>query len=190
MIRRPLIILAALLLMAAPAWADVVRTVSTEYYEVDGTTPQAIVASLKSSSPVNEGSTIYQANTRTDIRTTYNIEQRGDRCRIKNVVVHLRLIYLYPKLKHSVDFETRKWWKKFSRELEKHERIHGDISTKAAYKLSDTLERIPPGDCSGFKSRVKAQLRRIIDEMKRDQVAYDKLTLHGLKQQRNMGRYP
>jgi predicted secreted Zn-dependent protease len=180
----------ALLLVAVPAMADVVRTVSTEYYMVDGTKPAAIIMNLKRDSPLNEGSKTYQANTRTDLRTTYNIEQRGDTCRITNVIVYLHLTYLYPKLKHSVDFETRKWWRKFYRQLEKHEQIHGEISTKAAYKLSDTLQNLKPGDCYNFKSTVKVKARRIINQMKKDQAAYDALTQHGFKQQRNMGRYP
>jgi len=190
MMRRLLFSIAALLLLACPALADVVRTVSTEYYIVDGTDPASIVADLKHNSPVNEGSTLYQANTRTEIRTRYKIEQRGGTCRIKNVVVDLHLTYLYPKLKHSVDFKTRKWWKKFSTQLEIHERIHGDISTKAAHRLSDTLERIPPGDCRGFKSAIKAKARRILQQMNKDQEDYDRLTQHGFKQERNMGRYP
>ncbi|WP_338667143.1 DUF922 domain-containing Zn-dependent protease [Pseudodesulfovibrio methanolicus] len=180
----------ALLLMAVPAKADVVRTVSTEYYMVDGTKPAAIIMNLKRSSPLNEGNKTYQANTRTDIRTTYNIEQRGDSCRITNVIVYLHLTYLYPKLRHSVDFETRKWWRTFYRDLEKHELIHGEISSKAAHKLSDTLENLKPGDCYNFKSTVKVKARRIMNQMKKDQVAYDALTQHGFKQQRNMGRYP
>ncbi|MEZ7195977.1 DUF922 domain-containing protein [Pseudodesulfovibrio karagichevae] len=180
----------ALLLVAAPAMADVVRSVSTEYYMVDGTKPAAIVASLKRNSPLNEGDRTYQANTRTDIRTTYKIEQRGDTCRVVDVVIYLRLTYLYPKLKHSVDFETRKWWRTFYRQLEKHELIHGEISTKAAYKLNDTLEKLQPGDCYNYKSTVKVKARKIIDQMKKDQTSYDALTQHGFKQQRNMGKYP
>jgi len=180
----------ALLLSTPPAMADVVRTVSKEYYIVDGTKPAAIVKNLKRNSPLNEGATTYQANTRTDIRTTYNIEQRGGTCRITHVVVYLHLTYLYPKLKHSVDFETRKWWRKFYRQLEKHELIHGEISSKAAHKLNDTLENLKSGDCYNFKSTAKVKARRVLDQMKKDQAAYDKLTQHGFKQQRNMGRYP
>ncbi|WP_319585126.1 DUF922 domain-containing protein [uncultured Pseudodesulfovibrio sp.] len=180
----------ALILTAVPARADVVRTVSTEYYMVDGTKPASIVSNLKRNSPLNEGSKTYQANTRTDIRTTYHIEQRGDTCRVVDVVVYLHLTYLYPKLKHSVDFETRKWWRHFYRQLEKHEQIHGEISTKAAHQLSDTLENIKPGDCHIVKSKAKSQARKIMDQMKKDQVGYDALTQHGFKQQRNMGKYP
>ena len=89
-----------------------------------------------------------------------------------------------------MDFETRKWWQDFYRRLEKHELIHGEISIKAAHKLDDTLENLKPGDCYNFKSTVKVKARRIMDQMKKDQAAYDKLTQHGFKQQRNMGRYP
>ena len=182
--------LAALFLLAAPAMADVVRTVSTEYYLVEGTKPAIIYKNLRHQSPLNEGDSTYQANTRTDIRTTYKVEQRGDQCRITDVVVYLHLTYLYPKLAHSVDFETRKWWKKFSAQLEKHENIHGEISTKAAYKLSDALQGMAPGDCYNYKSAIKVKIKQIMDKMKQDQVDYDNLTEHGLKQQRNFGQYP
>ena len=190
MMKRLSVALAALLLTAVPAMADVVRTVSTEYYLVEGLVPSTIARNLRHSSPLNEGSKAYQANTRTDISTSYEIKQEGGQCRVTNVVVHLHLTYLYPRLKHSVDFDTRKWWKKFYRKLENHELIHGEISTKAAHEISDTLENLPPGDCDNFKKEVRAEIRRLMDRMKQDQIDYDRLTQHGLKQERNMGRYP
>jgi predicted secreted Zn-dependent protease len=104
--------------------------------------------------------------------------------------VHLDLTYLYPKLLHSVDYETRTWWKDFYGQLEEHELIHGEISTKAAHRLDDILENLGPGDCGGYKNIIKVKIKQVMDRMKQDQAAYDKLVEHGLKQDRNMGRYP
>lgn len=180
----------ALLLLAAPASADVVRTVHNEYYTVQGTSKTEIYNDLRRNSPLNKGDETYQAHTRTSIRTTYKIQQRGGQCQIKDVVVHLDLTYLYPKLARSVDFETRTWWKDFYGQLEEHELIHGEISSKAAHRLDDMLETLPAGDCNGYKAMIKVKIKQVMDKMKQDQVAYDKLVEHGLKQERNMGRYP
>ncbi|WFS61202.1 DUF922 domain-containing protein [Pseudodesulfovibrio thermohalotolerans] len=190
MMKRLSAALAGLLLMAVPAMADVVRTVSTEYYQVDGLMPATIARNLRHDSPLTEGNKTYQANTRTDIRTTYEIKPEGGQCRITNVVVYIHLTYLYPRLKHSVDFKTRKWWKKLNRKLENHELIHGEISTKAAHEISDTLDRFPSSDCANVKKEVSAEIRRIMNRMRQDHIEYDRLTQHGLKQERNMGRYP
>jgi len=180
----------AILVFATPAMADVVRTVSTEYYIVDGTDIKTIYKNLKEHSPLNDGPETYQAHTQTQIKTTYKIRKTGNRCQILNVVIYLHLTYLYPKLKHSVDYKTRKWWKKFYQKLEEHELIHGEISTKAAHLLDDTLEGLGSGDCYSYKNLIKKQITTIMDRMKQDQIDYDKLVEHGLKQERNMGRYP
>jgi predicted secreted Zn-dependent protease len=190
MTRKLTIALISLLLLAAPALADVVRTVHSEYYTVQGTNKAEIYNDLRHNSPLNKGDETYQAHTRTSIRTTYKILQRGNQCQIKDVVVHLDLTYLYPKLLHSVDYETRTWWKDFYGQLEEHELIHGEISSKAAHRLDDILENLGPGDCGGYKNIIKVKIKQVMDRMKQDQAAYDKLVEHGLKQDRNMGRYP
>lgn len=179
-----------LLVLAAPAAADVVRTESTEYYAVQGTTPAAIYAYLKLHSPLNEGSDSYHANTRTDIKYSYKWARRGNQCTMREVKVILHLTYLYPRLARSVDGETRKWWREYLGKLEEHERIHGEISIKAAHDLNDELETIRTENCTNFKAIVKSRANRIMGRMRRDQAAYDKLTEHGLKQERNRGHYP
>ncbi|NDV19031.1 DUF922 domain-containing protein [Pseudodesulfovibrio sp. JC047] len=188
--RRLMLVLFILLFGVSTACADVVKTVSTEYYPVDGHDPKNIFDNLKHHSPLNEGSSTYQAHTRTDLRYSFKWRHRGKQCSPEQVTVYLHLTYLYPKLIHSVDYATRKWWKKFMIKLEEHELIHGEISIKAAHELDDVLEAFPPTDCASFKEVVKRRATRILDRMKRDQQDYDKLTQHGLKQERNMGRYP
>lgn len=180
----------ALSILASPALADVVLTVHTEYYMVEGTNPRAIFNDLKNNSPLNSGDDTYQAHTRTQLGARYKIRSNGSQCQIDNVVIYLDLTYLYPKLIHSVDWETRKWWKRFYDKLEEHELIHGEISTKAAHRLDDTLERLGPGNCAGYEQDIHDRIRTITNKMKKDQIEYDKLVEHGLKQERNMGLYP
>ena len=191
--RVPRLLLAAMacsILLVAPALADVVTSVRTEYYQVDGTNPRTIYDNLKNHSPLNTGTETYQAHTQTQLRFKYKIRQTGSQCQIEDVVIYLDLIYLYPRLTHSVDWETRKWWKKFYGQLEEHELIHGEISTRAVHKLDDVLKNLGPGPCSGYKEIVQQRINTITTRMKQDQVEYDKLVEHGLKQERNMGRYP
>ncbi len=188
--RRLILAISILLLLASSALADVVRTVSTEYYMVDGHDPKTIFMNLKNHSPLNKGIKTYQAHTLTDIKYSFNWRNHGGQCTPTKATVYLHLTYKYPKLIHSVDYKTRKWWKEFLSKLEEHELIHGEISTKAAHLLDDTLESFPTSDCINFKAEIKKRATRILDKMKKDQKEYDRLTEHGLKQERNMGRYP
>ncbi|MCJ2164115.1 MULTISPECIES: DUF922 domain-containing protein [unclassified Pseudodesulfovibrio] len=188
--KRFLLSYLVILFLATPALADVVLTVSTEYYTVEGTDISTIYNNLKNQSPLNKGTETYQAHTRTQIQTKYKVQQRGSQCQIKDAIIYLHLTYLYPKLAHSVDYKTRTWWKKFYGQLEEHELVHGEISTKAAHKLDDTLKALGAGDCINYKGMIKNRIKTIMDKMKQDQVDYDKLTEHGLKQERNRGRYP
>jgi len=188
--RRLLTALLPLLLLAAPAAADVVRTVSTEYYTVQGTDPAAIAADLMINSPWDKKLGKHTAVTRTSVNIQYKMVRRDRNCSAKDVKVYLHLTYLYPRLAHSVDGKTRQWWKGFLAKLEEHELVHGEISTKAAHALNDELEALTNVDCINFKAIAKNRFNRFMAKLKRDQAAYDKLTEHGIKQERNKGRYP
>ena len=187
--RLPAAIL-TLLLLAAPATADVVRTVSTEYYTVQGTTPAAIAADLQINAPWDKGLGKHTAVTRTKINIQYKMERRGRNCSARDVKVYLHLTYLYPRLARSVDGETRQWWKEFLTKLEEHELIHGEISTRAAHALSDKLETLTNMDCINFKAIAKNRFNRLMTKLRQDQATYDKLTDHGIRQERNRGRFP
>jgi len=177
-------------MVSTPALADVVKTVSTEYYIVQGTDIRTIYNNLKKNSPLNEGSKTFQAHTRTNIRYNFKWQKRNGSCTLKEATIYLHLTYLYPKLAHSVDYKTRKWWKEFYGKLELHELIHGDISTRAAHELDDALKGFGSSDCINFKANVKKRARRILDKMNKAQKDYDKLTEHGLKQERYKGPQP
>ena len=188
--RRLLFTLCTLMLLATPALADVVKTVSNEYYVVEGRNPKTIYLNLKRQSPLNEGYKTYQANTQTELKYNFKWRKRGNTCTLEKVTIFLHLTYKYPKLAHSVDNKTRKWWKKFMTKLEEHELIHGQISIKAAHELDDALRAFDYTDCINFKAELKKRATRIINKMMRAQKDYDKLTEHGLKQERNRGQYP
>lgn len=179
-----------LALLVPPAWADVVKTVSTEYYTVDGTTPATIAADLKVKSPWNETLGKHTAVTRTKIEVQYTRRKQGRYCSSTGVKVFLHLTYLYPRLVHGVDGKTRAWWREFLTKLEEHERIHGEISTNAAHILNDALEALTKVDCTNYKATAQKRINKVMVKLKKDQTAYDKLTDHGIKQERNQGQYP
>lgn len=184
------LVITLLFMPAGPAWGDVVKTVSKEYYMVEGTDIRSIYNYLKNHSPMNKGTKTYQAHTRTKIRYNYKWRNRNGECTIEYVRVNLHLIYKYPKLVHSVDYKTRRWWKTFIEKLTVHEEVHGQISTKAAHELDDLLERLGPQGCDNFRERVRQKANVVIEKMNQRQRDYDKLTEHGLKQERNIGQFP
>lgn len=179
-----------LLILAAPAAADVIKTVSTEYYAIRGTNKQAIAIELAQKSPWDKKIGKHTAVTRTEVDVQYQYEKRGQTCVIKDVKIYLHLTYLYPRLAHSVDGETRKWWNRFVKKLEEHELIHGTISTDAVFELDDELKSLNNVTCPNIKAMVKNRYNRFWKKLRRKQTAYDELTEHGIHQERNRGRYP
>lgn len=188
--KRILVTLLTILLTASSAFADVVITVSKDYYEVDGTDIPTIVTNLKQKSPLKGTGRTYTAETRTKIEYKYRIERKGNICRVQRMTIYLHLTYFYPKLKHSVDYKTRNWWKTMFGKLENHELIHGDISTRNVHEIDAALRGLQARDCNELKAKVKAISQQHVDKMRKQQVAYDKLTDHGLRQELYTGPQP
>ncbi|WP_419788212.1 DUF922 domain-containing protein [Pseudodesulfovibrio sp.] len=180
-ISRIAILLGLLLLFPALAKAEVTVSTSEKYYIVQGHTQAEILRSL------HKHNGKYAALTHTTFKYSYTARQRGKICTITDAKVFLHILYTYPRQVGAMDGPTRKWWKKALKKLTAHELIHGQIARKAAHELERELIGIHNEPCSAFKGIVKARANRIFQENRRRQQEYDRLTKHGLKQERYRG---
>jgi predicted secreted Zn-dependent protease len=184
---RLVIFIACFLTFVPICRADVISSVKTEYYLVDGVTKREIAKNLKKQSPIKQNGRVFQGNTKATIKYNLKWMQRGNQCTIKKITIHLKIIYTYPKLSRRPDTKTLKWWKKHLKKLEKHELIHGKIALDGAKALDREFRRIKKYNCKTIKNKIKTLGKHNLREVKKKQTAYDALTEHGLKQERYMG---
>ncbi|WP_157871220.1 DUF922 domain-containing Zn-dependent protease [Pseudodesulfovibrio piezophilus] len=159
----------------------------TEYYPVHGTGKKAITQSLRKNSPHKKGQNYYPAYTQTDIKYQYTWGNRAGRCSVVKVKVFLTLTYVYPQLSLSQSSQTQTWWNEKVRKFEIHEKIHGNISKRAAHELDRKLRALKGINCSNAKQIITNRARFIIRQMKNSQAEYDRITRHGLEQHKYHG---
>jgi len=179
---RLLPLLALLLLLAVPAAAEVTVSTSEEHYTVQGQTMGQILAYYR------QREDKYAAYARPHFKYNYTWRQRGDLCNVTEAKVHLHILYVYPRLANSTGKYTGQWWNNMVKQLAVHEHIHGDIAKDAAHKLDKELLKVHDVPCSTIKSVVAARAGRVFQDHQRQQQEYDRLTEHGLKQERYRGR--
>lgn len=177
-----------ILLIALPVRAEVRKTTSVEYYRVLGRTAADIINSMKRLSPVKLKGKTFHAHTRSNIRYKVSWTKRGDRCSISKATVNIHITYKYPRLAQTpADRKTRMWWQKFIGGLKEHELIHGRIALEGAHRVDKALNSLKSIRCDNIKNRIKAKADSILQEVRREQVEYDRVTEHGLKQERYRG---
>lgn len=179
---RILYALVILLALAVPALAEVTVSTSESHYVVQGDTAGKILAFYKARKEK------FAATTQPRFKYTFHWVQRGNICSVTGVDVHLHIHYTYPRLANSLKKYNRMWWDKTLKAMVIHERIHGRIAQETAHELEQDLMRIKKVPCSGIKGTVKARANRILQEHSRRQREYDRITEHGVRQERYTGR--
>ncbi|MEF2230705.1 MAG: DUF922 domain-containing protein [Pseudodesulfovibrio sp.] len=179
---RLLPLLALLLLLPAPAPAEVTVSTSEDHYIVEGSTMAQILAYYR------QREDKYTAYARPHFKYSYTWLQQGGACTVTEVKVHLHILYIYPRLANPTGKFTAHWWDVTLKQLARHEHIHGDISRDAANELEREILTVRGVPCSTIKSVVAARASRVLQDHRRRQQEYDRITEHGLKQERYRGR--
>lgn len=68
--------------------------------------------------------------------------------------------------------------------LMEHELVHGEIALESAHELDHALSNLKNLNCDNVKKRVKDKFDSIMQEFRKRQQDYDKLTKHGVEQER------
>jgi predicted secreted Zn-dependent protease len=173
--------MAAILFLAAPAQAEVTVSTSEERYIVEGTTRAQIARFYK------QREEEYSAYAQPAFKYSFTWVKQGDYCAITDVKVHLHITYMYPRLANSTGKHTQEWWDDQLEKLAIHEKIHGRIARESARELERELLKLKDLTCSNVKNAVSNRANFIFRKHKRRQEDYDRLTEHGLKQERYKG---
>lgn len=170
--------------LASPCLAEVITTTSTEYYTVQGTTKNEILKNMTRQSPKVSENRFSVAHHNYVIKYEASLIKQNGLCSTDKVTIHLQVIYRYPRLAQTPTRKTRQWWDEYFRNLEKHELIHGDITRKGTANMDKKLNSIKNIDCYNIKGIVQVRANKMMKKIKADHDAYDKLTDHGIKQNR------
>ena len=175
------------LFLVTPGLAEVVKTTSTEYYTVDGTTRAEIFKYIKEHSPLKKGGRTFHAFTESQVKYRFHWVRKGGECSVDKVTVNIHITYTYPKLARTpAASDTRQWWDEMTARLVEHELIHGKIALNGAIELDRELRRMKRLKCSGIEQQVKDKANDILGQTRWKQEEYDRITQHGVKQERYM----
>ncbi len=108
-------------------------------------------------------------------------------CTINKVTVRIHITYLYPKLAQQTSKAIRQWWDTYMERLTEHELVHGEIALESAHVLDRALNTLKTPNCDNVEKRVKNKFDSIMQKYKKKQKDYDKLTEHGIHQERFKG---
>lgn len=182
---RSAIVLAFTLLLfpTHSAFAEVVITSNTEYYEVTGRKPKDILESMGQNfgAFTDQDKTVASAHPKFNVSYSWQPDNHG--CRVKKVTVNIHTTFRYPRLIESdLSRGTKQWWDMIFLRLEQHELIHELIAIKYANKIQNKLQGKYFG-CKSLEKKVQMFLGRIVREMNGKQLGYDSQTNHGIAQQ-------
>lgn len=187
--RVPVVSVAALiaagLAQVSPACAEPLIAKVMDYYDVTGTTPQEIRASLDQLSPTStRDGKHYDSITYDDITARFTF--RGlPNCAITSTDVTATIKIRFPRL--QADARTpRPVQQAFARYLEKrmvHEQGHIDKIVETARQMEIGISGLPPiQSCRGLEAAAKHLGSNLLENLHRWRREYDDRTLRGRAQ--------
>ena len=157
------------------------NSIRTDYYEVHGTTAEALLASMRATQPsTNHASTVW--------RIDWNFEYllKPDECILSSFSARVRVRYTLPQWVDSqrADKALQGEWKRYLGALGLHESGHAGFAIAAAnemVRLVNSREWRAP-DRKELKARIDEACDKTIREYRAREVAYDEKTDHGRTQ--------
>jgi predicted secreted Zn-dependent protease len=184
--RRCLCVIA---ILAAVATAATARgpTVETryEYYDVGGRTAADIRHALDKNGVRWTDDRVYDAVTRWYVRWTYQYERVDERCRISGVVTRVDVVIRLPRWtdRDRAPAALRSRWDRYISALHRHELGHRRFGIRAAAEIEAAIAAMDAAaDCRTLGTAANAIGGRILDEYRREEIAYDRDTRHGYVQ--------
>lgn len=152
------------------------------YYEVEGSTPAEIYASMRARSP-QKGDGV--AHTAWHIRVGWRQTRRGGACEVADPMTSLSIAVVLPRLAttEGVTAEALAFWERTMHGLEAHEAGHARIAIDHRH---DFVKAAAGASCGSIKEVAKRTQERIEDI----QEDYDRRTRHGLTQIPRPGEAP
>lgn len=171
---------AALLLfivsVASPAHAKTRITEKTEYYEISGKTGLELFLDMNRRGPRHGFLTKAIAQTRYETRPDGRFVHEKGVCRIKGGGVTMKITYIYPKPRGTLDADLARRWKLFQADNLRHEQTHGRIARELANEVDTFVRGFAVKDgpsCWKALSRFERELQALYTRNKKKQAAFD-----------------
>ena len=179
---RKLLAVVALVATATSAHATVQVVDSMKYYDVVGTTPAAILASINSLGPLIDGKRMW-AKTNYNIKVDYYHGPDNDGCRFTSVTTTLNVEITMPQLVTKVSPHIRKLFDEKMKKLLDHELGHRNIALSTAENVDTAIIKMRAATCKELIDDTQKVYDEWTKKGKESQANYDVVTKYGLKQQ-------
>jgi|WetSurMetagenome_2_1015567.scaffolds.fasta_scaffold19363_6 predicted secreted Zn-dependent protease len=154
-------------------------SVKTDYYYVNGATPNAIRKDMNL-----KRSGKYDAYTNWHVTWNFDARKNAQRfCEISNVKVKLDIKFIFPQWtpNRSANQKVIERWDDYYSALTEHENHHKEIAETMAQEIEDSLNTLSQEvDCKNLKSIAHDTAHQILNNYKKKQHDYDKETNHGI----------
>lgn len=183
MLKNSIWLLATFLVLAfgiVDSNAKVIIKEKTQYYNVTGKTGKQVHSKLGRRGPWKmRRKHAIAATQRTFDFKNIKFSERGNKCVLTNVDVHLNLIYYYPRWinKKKASKKLQKLWASFSRELVRHEKTHGKYFKETMRQFERELLRIKgkrSNDCVGMADIARSRLDKAYKKGEAKHTAFDR----------------
>lgn len=147
-----------------------------EYYTFGGATIADIQSGLTTQGPQVEGGSHTIALTNYEIWVTWEMAQSITACQLREVVVHLEIVYTYPQWSPSgaPDPSATAEWERFITYVTQHEEHHGQIAVECAQDLAKQIDVFAPDNaCSVAEQDLDTLVSAQYAQCEARQQAYD-----------------
>jgi predicted secreted Zn-dependent protease len=167
-------------LAAAPAAAEVKTSSAYSYYDVYGGTISELATDLAAKGPKD-----YTGLTASAYNMQWKTRWNGRTCRIVEVVVAVASQILLPRWRPPADAPRAliESWSRSLDALRVHERGHRDIAIQGAQTIDQAVALLPAMKaCAKLEKAAKRTAEIVIEDTRRRQERYDRVTDHGRAQ--------
>lgn len=153
------------------------------WYEVDGSTREELIRSIRAEGPVSNGRRVWGRHD-WHMRWRFRYAPDGPFCRMTDVRVELESVTTLPRwrTRHLADPELGRSWDAMIEALRVHENGHRDIAYRAARDVDRTLRRMSEPDCAFISGRANRAAQDILDRYREINRRYDEETRSGAAQ--------
>lgn len=162
----------------------VVVVIDTLYYTIEGTTLEQLGEQMRRLGP-KDGEIPRYAATEYDIRWTYRLRPRVQRCTLTDIEVGARILVTFPRWDPPDGTALGSWerWQRFSDALRSHEIGHRDLALRAAGKILRKIRSLQGSlSCGDLDMAASFEARSILNEFRNIQAEYDSKTQNGFIQ--------
>jgi len=179
-----------LLLQSLPtqaAFPAPVVNVKTNYYTIQGNSPQQLRQQLNQLGPISRTGRRFDGNTQWRVRWKYGYSNRPNQCQLTSAQITLNAIITMPRWQTPTNAQPqlKQRWQRYTRALQLHENGHRDNGVAAARELTNSLRQLGQrrfSSCTAMTQQFKQTSDRIISYYSQRDKDYDRVTQHGRTQ--------